>query len=95
MSVPASMPAAPVPASSHPAARILCVDDDPQMGRALHAMLHGMGYAPRIADSAYTALEILRVEPVDVIITDQQMPGLSGLDLLRMVRDEEIGRAHV
>jgi DNA-binding NtrC family response regulator len=89
MSAPDSMPSgASVPTSSHPMARILCVDDDPQMGRALHAMLHGMGYAPRVSDSAYTALEILRDEPVDVIITDQQMPGLSGLDLLRMVRDE-------
>ncbi|MDQ8154746.1 MAG: sigma-54 dependent transcriptional regulator [Gemmatimonadota bacterium] len=69
-------------------ARILCVDDDPLMGRALDSMLRAMGFTMRIADSAYAALSILRSEPVDLVLTDQQMPGLSGLDLLRMIREE-------
>ena len=41
--------------------------------------------------SGADALEILRTRPVDVLVLDLRMPGLSGLDVLRAVSDEKIG----
>ncbi|MCX5760299.1 MAG: response regulator, partial [Gemmatimonadetes bacterium] len=82
------MSPAATPLMPNAPARILCVDDDPLMGRALDGMMREMGFEPTIADSAYAALSILRSQDIDLVLTDQQMPGLSGLDLLRMIREE-------
>ncbi len=82
------MSSAATPLMPNAPARILCVDDDPLMGRALDGMMREMGFEPTIADSAYAALSILRSQDIDLVLTDQQMPGLSGLDLLRMIREE-------
>lgn len=82
------MSPATTPLMPNAPARILCVDDDPLMGRALDGMMREMGFEPTIADSAYAALSILRSQDIDLVLTDQQMPGLSGLDLLRMIREE-------
>jgi two-component system response regulator AtoC len=68
--------------------RILCVDDDAQMTRGLLSAIEQMGATGRAANSAQEALTVLRTEAIDLVITDQQMPGLQGLDLLRMMREE-------
>ncbi|MDP1889475.1 MAG: response regulator [Gemmatimonadaceae bacterium] len=77
------LPAAPVSS-----ARILCVDDDAFMRRAFGTALRNRGFTPRLAESAGAAMEILRTEPVDIVLTDQQMPGMSGLDLMQKMREE-------
>jgi CheY-like chemotaxis protein/ubiquinone/menaquinone biosynthesis C-methylase UbiE len=65
--------------------RILCVDDDQvtllKTVKTLQSMLPGDSVWK--AGSGEAALEQLRVEPVDLVITDLVMPGLSGLDVLR------------
>jgi response regulator RpfG family c-di-GMP phosphodiesterase len=61
---------------------ILVVDDEPANLRMVERLLRG-SYRVMTATSGEEALEILRHEAVDLIITDQRMPGMSGTDLLR------------
>ncbi len=76
------------PASASFGPRILFVDDDAFARKIISTALTNRGFQTRLADSAVAALAILRTEPIDVVLTDQQMPGLSGLDLMRRMRDE-------
>lgn len=76
------------PTSASSGARILFVDDDAFTRKIINSALTNRGFQTRLADSAVAALAILRTEPIDVVLTDQQMPGLSGLDLMRRMRDE-------
>jgi DNA-binding NtrC family response regulator len=64
------------------------VDDDAFTHKIINTALTNRGFRTRLADSAMAALAILRTEPVDIVLTDLQMPGLSGLDLMRKMRDE-------
>ena len=66
-------------------ARILCVDDDPGILRALTWVLN-KEYQVSTADSGEAALKILQDQNFDVIISDQRMPGMMGADMLEKVR---------
>ncbi|MGH7256220.1 MAG: sigma-54-dependent transcriptional regulator [Nitrospirales bacterium] len=66
--------------------RVLIVDDDPDTLALLRELMAKEGHRVQSADSAQAALELLRQEPVDVVITDIQMPGMDGLALLGEVR---------
>jgi len=67
--------------------RILVVDDDPLIGSATTAMLEDLGHAVIETTSGNRALEILRSGPmVDLVITDQAMPGMTGTQLSRQIR---------
>lgn len=66
--------------------RILVVDDEPQITRVLRTTLSAQGYDLRVADSAETALEIMKDWAPDLVITDLAMPQLDGLELCRKVR---------
>jgi DNA-binding NtrC family response regulator len=68
--------------------RILCVDDNPQMCRALEIVVRESGYEPCTAGSVIEALDIARREVIDLVVTDQQMPGLRGVDLIALLRAE-------
>jgi DNA-binding NtrC family response regulator len=68
-------------------ARILVVDDEINIREALAALLNDDGYEVRTASSAEEALKTLREETFDVVISDLRMTGLSGLDVLRWLRD--------
>jgi response regulator RpfG family c-di-GMP phosphodiesterase len=61
---------------------ILVVDDEPANLRMVERLLR-KDYRVMTAASGEEALEILSFEKVDLIITDQRMPGMSGTDLLR------------
>ncbi|MBV6417896.1 MAG: DNA-binding transcriptional regulator NtrC [Steroidobacteraceae bacterium] len=63
------------------------VDDDASIRWVLERALRSGGMAPRVFESADTALEALRGAPPDVLVTDIRMPGPSGLDLLARIRD--------
>ena len=67
--------------------KVLLVDDSPNVLKALLRTLRPEGYATFTAGSAQEALDILGTESIDLIITDENMPGLSGTDLLRVVKD--------
>lgn len=67
--------------------RFLVVDDFSTMRRIIKNLLHDLGYANVTeADDGNTALPILQQGSIDFLITDWNMPGMPGLDLLKAVR---------
>jgi signal transduction histidine kinase len=67
-------------------ARVLVIDDDPIMRELACAKLAEAGFQPRVAADGAEGLAILRSEGADIVISDVDMPGLSGFDLTRAVR---------
>lgn len=68
-------------------AQILVVDDEPAARSALAELLRDEGYVVRTAADAFKALGQAEVHPPDVVITDVQMPGMGGLELMTKLRD--------
>ena len=66
--------------------RVLLGDDDPAMLRLLSRWLENAGYPTRTAVDGHQALEVIRHECPDFIITDWEMPRVNGLELCRQVR---------
>ncbi|MEE4298113.1 MAG: response regulator [Pseudomonadales bacterium] len=67
-------------------ARILFVDDEARVLTAMRAMFR-RDYHVLIANSGAEALELLREHDVDVIVSDQRMPGMTGVEVLREARE--------
>jgi len=67
-------------------ARILIVDDEPQIRRVLRTTLTSQGYTVAEAKSGDEALEHVREERPDLILLDVNMPGQSGLEICRDIR---------
>jgi EAL domain-containing protein (putative c-di-GMP-specific phosphodiesterase class I) len=65
---------------------VLVVDDDALLARALQSTLKRAGFEVIVADSGATAVQLIMSRPFDVIVTDIQMPQMSGMELLRVVR---------
>ncbi len=66
--------------------RILVVDDEASCLRIIDKVLTEEGYLVKSTLSPKDALEIVRRERFDLLLTDIVMPGINGLELLRMVR---------
>ena len=62
------------------------MDDDPAQRSLLDSFLAGQGFQTVVVPSGERALEVLRSERVDMMISDVRMPGLSGLETLRRAR---------
>jgi CheY-like chemotaxis protein len=71
---------------------LLIVDDDPDVVWVIGRRLVKEGYSVSTATSATEAMRIMRSEDVDILITDVQMPGMSGLELIVWARSN---RPHV
>lgn len=69
------------------AATLLIVDDEPALREGLAVSLRALGYRVRLAGSGLEALAALQEEPVDLVISDHLMPGMTGLELLKLIRD--------
>ena len=67
------------------AARLLIVDDEPQIRDMLAEFFADEGYEVVIAEDVPTALRLLS-DRVDAIISDIRMPGMTGIDFLKSVR---------
>ncbi len=65
---------------------LLLVDDEPPNLDSLERIFSREGFRVLLAASGQAALDQLRREPVDVVLTDLMMPGMSGQELLRAVR---------
>ena len=65
---------------------VLVVDDDEAFTRALKRLLESAGYSVTTAHDGNGAVELIKQKPFDVILSDIQMPGMSGIDLLGVVR---------
>jgi DNA-binding NtrC family response regulator len=68
--------------------RILIVDDDPGQRSLLNIFLRTQGLETVTAESGQQALETLRTGKFGMMISDVRMPGLSGLETLRLARKE-------
>jgi DNA-binding response OmpR family regulator len=69
-------------------ARLLLVDDDALLRRSLSFNLEQAGYKVTSAESAEDAIAIARREKPDLVLLDIGLPGMDGLDALRIFRDE-------
>lgn len=67
-------------------AKILIVDDEPQIRRVLRTTLSSQGYTVAEARTGDEALEEIRNERPDLILLDVNMPGISGLETCREIR---------
>jgi len=68
--------------------RVLLVDDDSDFLRLMRAALKREPYDLLTVTSARSALEVLRKEVVDIVVADENMPEMSGTDLLAIVAGE-------
>jgi two-component system chemotaxis response regulator CheY len=80
-----------------PNLNFLVVDDFSTMRRIIKNLLHDLGYANVTeADDGNTALPLLKEGNFDFLITDWNMPGMPGLELLKQVRaDARLGKMPV
>jgi two-component system chemotaxis response regulator CheY len=70
--------------------KILIVDDFSTMRRIIKNLLRDLGFNNTVeADDGNTALPILQAGGIDFLITDWNMPGMPGIDLLRAVRADD------
>jgi two-component system KDP operon response regulator KdpE len=66
--------------------RILVVDDEPAIRRALRPPLMELGFQVAEASRGEEALQTLRAAPYDVVLLDMNMPGIGGMETLRRIR---------
>jgi CheY-like chemotaxis protein len=67
-------------------ARLLIVDDEPSIRNSLAPILTEIGYRVRSAHDGFSALAEIRKEVPEILISDLNMPGMSGIALLSFVR---------
>ena len=67
---------------------ILIVDDEKNYTAVLSVVLEEEGYETHTANSAAGALDMLKVEDVDLVVTDMKMPGMDGLELLGRIKQK-------
>ncbi len=65
---------------------VLFVDDDPHLLSSMQRNLHKENYAIKVARSAAEALQIMAEREIALVVSDQDMPGMKGTDLLSRVR---------
>lgn len=73
-----------------PEARILVVDDEPEVAETIRDLLVFSGFDVEVAKNGKQAIDLFKsTRHFDLIITDMKMPGIDGLELLRMVRQSQ------
>ncbi len=70
-----------------PKPNVLIVDDDPALRQTMEAIVKSAGMGSITAATGEDALDTIRKSPVDVVLLDVQLPGISGLHVLRQVRE--------
>jgi DNA-binding NtrC family response regulator len=71
--------------------RVLVVDDEPGLRRALSRLLQASGINVRTADDGAMAIDVLAEESFDVALVDLMMPRMNGLELLQHIRKRHAG----
>ena len=69
-------------------ARIILVEDDPVIGQIIADVLFKAGHAPGLIADGETAIRVMRGRPPHLAIVDCAMPGMSGVQLVRMMRGD-------
>lgn len=75
-------------------ANILFVDDEQRVLTSMRAMFR-RDYTVFLANSGAEALEVLEKEHVDVIVSDQRMPGMTGVEVLKAFKDNAPGAMRI
>ena len=65
---------------------ILIVDDEKNYPTILGEVIKEEGYTPITASSSLEALDILKNEYIDLVLTDVKMPGMDGIELLKQIK---------
>ncbi|MDX2475291.1 MAG: diguanylate cyclase [Candidatus Krumholzibacteria bacterium] len=76
--------------SGHTAIRILVVDDDPSILDSLNATVTSLGYDCTKATNGLEAIDRLKAQKIDVVITSVSMPKLDGLQLLSYIKIHQV-----
>jgi len=71
---------------------ILVIDDEPVARMTVAHILQAAGYRVRTVGNGPDALEMLRQEPMQLVVCDWSMPGMNGLEVCRGIRREFSGR---
>ncbi len=69
--------------------RILIMEDDETISAALEMILGEAGYDVAVAGTGEKALELFEKQPFDLIIADLKLPGISGMEVIRRVKDKK------
>jgi len=76
----------PIPLADSVTLRVLIVDDEISVRKVMAAVLAQLGFPCETAASGEEALRVLETQRIDAVISDLQMPGMSGMELLAKVR---------
>ncbi|WP_225072347.1 sigma-54 dependent transcriptional regulator [Desulfuromonas sp. CSMB_57] len=68
--------------------QILVIEDEPANREAIALLLGNAGYQVKTAESGENALELLKKNAFEVILTDLCLPGVSGIDILKKVKED-------
>jgi len=75
------------------AEKILIIEDDETLRNVMQLQLKKLGYEAASVPDVERAMDILQRFPQDLIITDLNLPGISGIELLKRIRSESVGSA--
>ncbi len=67
--------------------KILVIDDEARMCESLYELFSGSGYNVSTTQSSVEAVEKIKNEPFDLVVTDIKMPDISGLDILKTAKE--------
>ena len=68
--------------------RVLVIDDEQSARALLQRVLERAGHQVTVVDTGEKGLEALAVGPFDLIVTDKNLPGIDGLEVLRLARSK-------
>ena len=71
--------------------KIVIIDDEQRMCESLAALLTGDGYSVQTFQRSQDAIDVIRREKVDLVVTDIKMPNMDGMDILRLVKEVDEG----
>ena len=70
--------------------KVLVVDDNADAAETLRMVVAGLGYEATVANDGYSAIEMIKGGRPDVVLLDIGLPGLSGIDVAKKIRQEMI-----
>ncbi len=76
-------------------ARVLLIDDDPGVRESTGRMLRAAGHTVQTVATGEEGFELAKGDGFDVILSDMRMPGLSGIDVLRKLRDVRVDASFI
>jgi DNA-binding response OmpR family regulator len=68
---------------------VIVVEDDPSALLAITTLVRGLGYVCRAANSAEEALLLYEARPAAIVVSDWDLPGMSGTDLCRALKQRD------